>query len=97
MGYSANINDVYCEEISPGVIKRVLLEPKNTGRGPPGDLTVTHYTITEGGVLELDDPKVETQDYIISGTALFGRRRFLHANTTIFVPSWAKHSYKQTG
>ena len=97
MGYSANINDVNCEEISPGVIKRVLLEPKNTGRGPPGDLTVTHYTITEGGVLELDDPKVETQDYIISGTALFGRRRFLHANTTIFVPSWAKHSYKQTG
>ena len=96
MGYCINIDEVPGEEILPGVIKKVLLEPRHNGRGPPGDLTVTHYTLTEGGVIIFEDPKVETQDYVISGTALVGRKH-VHANTTVFVPSFKKHSYKHTG
>jgi len=96
MGFSINIEDVKPEEISPGVFKRVLLKPKNTGRGPPGELTVTHYTLKNGGTMTLDDPDVEYQDYIICGIAKFGRG-YLHANTTIFVPSGKKHSYTHAG
>ena len=96
MGFSINIEDVPGELIDRGVMKRVLLKPENTGRGPPGELTVTHYVITDGGTLTLDKPKVEYQDYIISGTALVGRS-YIHANTTIFVPTDRKHSYTQAG
>jgi len=96
MGFCANIAEVPAEEIAPGVIRRVLLRPENTGRGPPGDLTVTHYTLTDGGVLTLEEPNVEYQDYVVSGTALFGRR-YVHANTTIFVPSHRKHTYVHAG
>jgi len=72
MGFGINIDEVTGEEISPGVIKRVLLRPEQNGYGPPGKLTVTHYTLTKGGVLTLDEPMVEYQDYIVSGSALFG-------------------------
>jgi mannose-6-phosphate isomerase-like protein (cupin superfamily) len=96
MGLCINVDEVPGEEIAPGVVKRVLLNPENTGRGPPGDLTVAHYVLTEGGVLTLEDPNVEYQDYVVSGTALFGRR-YVHANTTIFVPSGKKHSYVHAG
>lgn len=96
MGFSINIDEVEGKKIAPGVIKRNLLKPENTGRGPPGDLTVNHYILTDGGKLTLDKPDVEFQDYIISGTAFFGRR-YLHANTTIFVPSASKHTYIQAG
>jgi len=96
MGLSVNIDEVPAEEIAPGVIKRVLLRPEQNGRGPPGELTVTHYTLTDGGILVLDEPNVEYQDYIISGTALFGRK-YLHANTTIFAPSGKEHRYIHAG
>jgi oxalate decarboxylase/phosphoglucose isomerase-like protein (cupin superfamily) len=96
MGFCVNKSDVPAVEIAPGVIKRVLLRPDQTGTGPPGELTVTHYTLTEGGVLILEEPNVEYQDYIVSGTALFGRR-YIHANTTIFVPSDRKHTYIHAG
>lgn len=96
MGFSINIDELEGEEISPGVIKRILLKPENTGNGPPGDLTVTHYTLTDGGILTLDEENVEYQDYIVCGAALFGNR-YLHANTTIFVPSGRKHTYTHGG
>ena len=96
MGFSVNIDEVPAEEIAPGVRKRVLLRPDQNGHGPPGDLTVTHYILTDGGILVLDEPNVEYQDYIVSGTALFGRR-YLHANTTIFVPSGKKHTFIHAG
>jgi quercetin dioxygenase-like cupin family protein len=73
-----------------------MLTPENTGRGPPGDLNVTHYIINKGGALTLEEPNVEYQDYIISGTALFGKS-FLHANSTIFVPTNKKHTYINLG
>ena len=96
MGIGVNIDEVTAEEIAPGVIKRILLRPEQNGRGPPGDLTVTHYTLKDGGTLILNEPNVEYQDFIISGTALFGRR-YLHANTTIFVPSGKEHRYLHAG
>ena len=96
MGFCVNVDEVPGEEIAPGVVKRVLLNPENTGRGPTGDLTVAHYVLTEGGVLTLEEPNVEYQDYVVSGTALFGRR-YVHANTTIFVPSGKEHSYVHAG
>ena len=96
MGYSTHIDEVKPEEISPGVLKRVLLTSKNTGRGPPGDLTATHYILTDGWTLTLDEPNVEYQDYIICGTARSGRG-YIHANTTMFVPSGKKHSFTHAG
>jgi mannose-6-phosphate isomerase-like protein (cupin superfamily) len=96
MGFSINIEDVSGETITKGVIKRVLLTPENTGRGPSGELTVTHYIIVDGSTLTLDKPKVEYQDFIISGSALFGGS-YVHANTTIFVPTDREHSYTQAG
>ena len=96
MGIGVNLDEVTAEEIAPGVIKRILLRPEQNGRGPPGDLTVTHYTLKDGGTLILNEPNVEYQDFIISGTALFGRR-YLHANTTIFVPSGKEHRYLHAG
>jgi mannose-6-phosphate isomerase-like protein (cupin superfamily) len=72
MGLCRNIDEIPGEEIAPGVVKRVLLRPEENGYGPPGELTVTHYTLTKGGVLTLDEPMVEYQDYIVSGVALFG-------------------------
>lgn len=96
MGFSINIEGVPGETIGKGVIQRVLLEPQNTGRGPPGELTVTHYVITDGGILTLDKPKVEYQDFIISGSALVGGS-FIHANTTVFVPTDRVHRYTQAG
>ncbi|MHA1973512.1 MAG: hypothetical protein ACTSW1_10990 [Candidatus Hodarchaeales archaeon] len=96
MGFSINIEDVPGESISKGVIKRVLLKPENTGRGPTGELTVTHYIISDGGTLILDRPKVEYQDFIISGSALLGGS-YIHANSTIFVPTDRIHSYTQAG
>ena len=65
MGFSINIEDVPGEEIEKGVIRRVLLKPENTGKGPSGELTVTHYILSEGGKLTLDKPGVEYQDFII--------------------------------
>ena len=96
MGFCTNIDDVKGEEITPGVVKRVLMKPSQKGRGPPGKLTVTHYTLTQGGVLTLNEPGVEYQDYIVSGTSLWGKR-YLHANTTIFAPSESKHTYTHAG
>lgn len=96
MGFCINVDEVSGEEISPGVVKRVLLRPEQTGRGPPGDLSVTHYALRDGGVLTLEEPGVEYQDYIVSGSALFGRR-YIHGNTTVFVPSGGKHAYIHAG
>lgn len=96
MGFCINIDEVSGVEISPGVIRRVLLKPEQTGRGPSGDLTVTHYTLTDGGVLKLDEKGVEYQDYVVSGSVLFGRR-YLHGNTTIFAPSGGSHTYFHAG
>jgi mannose-6-phosphate isomerase-like protein (cupin superfamily) len=96
MAFCINVDEVSGEEVSPGVIKRVLLKPAQTGRGPPGDLTVTHYTLTDGGILTLEEPDVEYQDYIICGSALFGRR-YIHGNTTVFVPANGKHAYFHAG
>lgn len=96
MGYSVNIDDVEADEVSPGVFERVLLTPENTGRGPPGELTIRHYVIEPGSTLTLGRPGVEYQDFIINGTLRFGRR-FLHGNTTIFVPSDREHTYRNMG
>jgi mannose-6-phosphate isomerase-like protein (cupin superfamily) len=96
MSYCINVEDVQGEEIAPGVIKRVLLTPENTGRGPPGELKVNHYTLSKGGILVLDDPGVEYQDYIISGSVLYGIK-YIHGNTTVFTPSGKKHSYRHAG
>jgi mannose-6-phosphate isomerase-like protein (cupin superfamily) len=96
MGFSINIDEIGPEEIAPGVYKRVLLKPENTGRGPPGDLCVSHYVLENGGSLTLDEPNVEYQDFIICGIANTGRRH-IHANTTIFVPSGRKHTYTHAG
>lgn len=82
MGYGVNIDDVSGEEISPGVVKRVLLSPEQNGWGPPGELTVTHYTLTKGGSFTInenpeyldDDDEViyaEHQDLVVSGTVKF--------------------------
>ena len=81
MGYCINVEEVSGEEISPGVIKRVLLKPENTGKGLPGDLTVTHYTLMDGGILTLEEPDVEYQDYIVSDSVLFGRK-YIHGILT---------------
>lgn len=96
MGFCINVDDIPGEEISPGVIKRVLLKPEQTCRGPPGDLKVAHYTLTDGGVLKLDEQGVEYQDYIVSGSVLFGRR-YIHGNTTVFAPSGGSHTYIHAG
>ena len=96
MGFCINIEEVPAEKVAPGVIERVLFVPKQMGRGPPGELTVTHYILTNGGVLTLNEPDTEIQDYIISGTALFGKR-YIHANTTIFAPTSSPHTYSQAG
>lgn len=100
MGYYINKDEVQGEEISPGVVRRVLLPPEQNGGGPSGDLTVTHYTLTEGGVLTLDKPGVEYLDYIISGAALIPRRartRYYFSNTTLFVAPNKIHSYVHAG
>ena len=76
------------------------MRPEQKGLGPPGKLTVTHYTLTDGGVLTLEEPDVEYQDYIVSGAALLprgARTRYIYANTTIFVPANQKHSYIHAG
>jgi mannose-6-phosphate isomerase-like protein (cupin superfamily) len=96
MGFSVNTNEVEGDEVSPGVIRRVLLKPEDTGRGPPGDLTVIHYTLKEGGVLVMDEPGVEYQDYVVCGSVLFGRR-YLHGNTTVFAASGGSHKYIHAG
>ncbi len=96
MGFCINVEEVSGEEISPGVLKRTLLTPEKTGRGPSGDLIVTHYTLYEGGILKLDHKGVEFQDYVICGSVLFGRR-YVHGNTTIFVPSGRSHTYIHSG
>lgn len=96
MGFCINVDEVPGDEVSPGVIKRVLLKPEQTGRGPPGDLTTTHYTLKNGGVLNLDEHGVEYQDYIVSGSVLFGRR-YIHGNTTVFAPSGGSHIYTHAG
>src|SRR4030042_6846496 len=96
MGFSVNIKDVESVEISPGVFKRALMKENMKGKGPPGNLVVNHYTLKEGGVLTIGEPGVEYQDYIISGSALFGRR-YIHSNTTIFAPTGSKHSYAHSG
>jgi hypothetical protein len=75
MGFAVNIDEVKAEEIAPGVTKRTLMRADQKGYGPPGELTVTHYTLTKGGVLTIqDDPSnfVEYQDYVICGSGLFG-------------------------
>ena len=96
MSFCINVEDVDGIEIAQGVMKRVLLTPENTGRGPPGDLSVVHYTLTDGGELTLDEPGVEYQDYIISGSVLFGIK-YIHGNTTVFTPSGKKHTYRHAG
>jgi mannose-6-phosphate isomerase-like protein (cupin superfamily) len=96
MGFCVNISEVEGEEVSPGVIRKVLLKPEDTGRGPPGDLTIIHYTLKDGGALVLDEPGVEYQDYVVCGSVLFGRR-YLHGNTTVFAPSGGSHRYIHAG
>ena len=68
MGFCNNVEELTGEEISPGVVRRVLLKPDDTGKGPPGDLTVSHYTLSKGGVLDFDEKGVEFQHFIISGS-----------------------------
>lgn len=96
MGFCVNIDEILGEEISPGVMRRVLFRPEQTSRGPLGDLTVNHYTLLDGAVLKLEKEDVEYQDYVVSGSVLFGRR-YLHGNTTVFVPSGGSHTYVHAG
>ena len=96
MGFCINVEEVPEEEISLGVVRRILLNPENTGRGPPGDLKVTHYTLTKGGILEFDDKGVEFQHFIISGSTLFSKQ-YLHSNYTVFIPTDRKHRFIHAG
>ena len=96
MGYCVNIKDVEGKKIAEGVTERVLLRPENTGEGPPGDLTVKHYVLEKGGVLELSNDGAERQDYIVAGS-LFIMRKYIHGNTTVFSPSFATVKYIHAG
>lgn len=96
MGFCINLEEVTGEEISPGVVRRILLKPEDTGRGPPGDLTVYHYTLSKGGILDFNSEGVEFQHFIISGSTLFGKQ-YLHSNYTVFVPTDRKHSFIHAG
>ena len=50
----------------------------------------------DGDVLMLEEPGVEYQDYIVSGSVLFGLK-YIHGNTTIFSPSGGSHTYVHVG
>ena len=70
MGYCINFKDVEGKEISNGVTERVLLSKENTGDGPRA-LTVKHYILEKGDILELSKNGFEKQDYDISGSVFF--------------------------
>jgi len=60
-----NVEDVTGKEISPGVIERVLM--KCSEGESKGMCSAYHYTLTDGGVLIINEPMTEFQHYIISG------------------------------
>lgn len=98
MEMHVNILDVKGEEISPGVIERVLLTPEESDSG---DITVKHHVLTSGEIVFMECG-VEFQHYIISGCGLMGDR-FIHGDSGIFVPNSSrfgeshKHGFKHTG
>jgi hypothetical protein len=101
-----NVNDLSGEEISPGVVERVLMTNKES---KPGGLGAKHYTLTEGGEVVFKDPLTEYQHFIIQGVgAMDGQNGdLIHADTAWFVPCpkslkanekpLAKHSIAHTG
>ena len=96
MGCCVNVKDVKVRDIAKGVTERILLKPENNGNGPPGDLEVKHYVLEKGGVLELTNNGAERQDYIICGSVFFSNK-YIHGNTTVFSPSFAKVKYIHSG
>jgi mannose-6-phosphate isomerase-like protein (cupin superfamily) len=84
-----NIKNVDCNRIAPGVDERVLLR---RDQSIPGGLEVKHHTLSEGEVV-FDEQSVEYQHYIVSGCARMGGK-FIHAETTIFVPGNSRFGEK---
>ena len=85
----ANIKDVYCKNIARGIDERVLLR---RDQSTPGGLEVKHHILSEGEVV-FDEQSVEYQHYIVSGCARMGGR-FVHGETTIFVPGNSRFGEK---
>ena len=84
-----NIRDVKGVEVAPGVIERVLLHREQS---TPGGLEVKHHILAEGEIV-FDEQKVEYQHYIVSGCARMGGR-FIHGETTLFVPGNSRFGEK---
>ena len=78
------IDDVPAVEIAPGVVERVLMEPKPDK--PLDRVGAKHYVLTKGGTVVFDEPMTEFQHYIVSGCALIGRR-LVYQDTGIFMPA----------
>lgn len=84
-----NIKDVPGKEITPGVIERVLLR---SDQSTPGGLEVKHHILRSGEII-FDEQSVEYQHYIVSGCGRMGGR-FVHGETTIFVPGNSRFGEK---
>jgi len=77
----AHIDEVPAVEIAPGVIERILMNPKNNIKQGFG---ARHYTLTKGGTVVFEEEMTEFQHYIISGCALAGKR-LTHQDTAVFM------------
>jgi mannose-6-phosphate isomerase-like protein (cupin superfamily) len=101
MGFGIHIDEVEGEEIAPGVIERVLFRPEQTGRGPPGQLSVKHYTLSKRAKLTLQVAEAERLDFIISGALLIprggARDRYYFSNTAILAPLGTSGTYIHGG
>ena len=99
-----NIKDVQGNQISPGVVERVLLDSVVSNLGGP---EVRHYVLSPGGGVEFGLPLTEYQHYIVQGCAAQGSPNgsLLHQDSAWFVPCnapWGgtparKHSLYHTG
>jgi mannose-6-phosphate isomerase-like protein (cupin superfamily) len=101
MGFCINVDEVKGKEIARGVVERVLFHPEQTGKGPPGKLSVKHYTLTKGATINLREPGAERLDFIIGGAILIprggARDRYWFSNTAILVPLDKSSTYIHGG
>ena len=75
-----NVDDIPGKEIAPGVVERVLMRPEEGDDA--GMISAYHYTLTDGGTLNIEQEMTEYQHYIISG-----RTTRAPADTSMFSPA----------
>jgi len=89
-----HIDDTKPVETSKGIFERVLLAPEDTKHH---NLTVKHFTLTNGATVSFPDQDREYQHYVVSGCALMGGA-YLHSESAMFVPgNKSPHKISQAG